>query len=109
MKKNLRIKKNEEISKIIKQKNTVGDKYFVVYQLDNEYKHFRMGLSVSKKYGNAVMRNNAKRRVRNVIMEHQYLNKDIFIVIKPATNKLTFAEIKKDLNRLLKKANLTKE
>ena len=106
MKKSLRIKKNEEIEKIIKQRNTVGDKYFVIYQSNSELTHFRVGLSVSKKFGNAVQRNLVKNRIRNVLMEFKFVNKDIFIVIKPTVNTLTFEEIRKDVIKLLHRANL---
>lgn len=109
MKKELRIKRNEEITKIIKEKNTVGNKYFVIYQATNKYVHFRLGVSVSKKYGNAVERNSVKRRIRMIIMENDYYDKDIFIVIKPPAKDLDFNTMKENINKLLKRANLIKE
>ncbi len=66
MKKVLRVKRNEDFQKIIHAKHSVVCKEFVLYSLKNEYKHMRIGFSVSKKLGNAVTRNKIKRQVRQM-------------------------------------------
>ena len=100
------IKKNQEIEKIIKNKNSVGNKYFVIYSMDNiETNHYRFSISIGKKYGIAVKRNLMKRRVREIIKNNMKLikNKDYVIVIKPASKDLDFIEIEKNIIYLLKK------
>ena len=101
------IKKSQEIEKIIKMKNSVGNKYFVIYKMENvETAHFRFALSIGKKYGIAVLRNKMKRRVREIIRNNIDLldnNMDYVFVIKPASIELDFLEIEKNIKYLLKK------
>ena len=100
------IKKSQEIEEIIKKKNSVGNKYFVIYTMENnETSHFRFALSIGKKYGIAVLRNKMKRRVREVIRNNLNLikNKDYVFVIKPLSKELDFLEIEKNIIYLLKK------
>ncbi|MCF7925083.1 MAG: ribonuclease P protein component [Candidatus Izimaplasma sp.] len=108
MKKAYRIKKNSEIKELINHKKSAGNKYFVIYKKNNhEQTHFRFAVSVSKKFGNAVKRNKAKRRIREIIRE-QDINKtvDFFIVIKNNSSNLTFQEQKQQLIKLLKKLKI---
>lgn len=108
MKKEYRVKKGSEIENIIRRRQSVGNKYFVVYKSKNhDQSHFRFAVSVPKKFGIAVKRNKIKRQVREVIatldiMEHV----DIFIVIKKQANTLTFSDIKKSLVALIQKQNI---
>ena len=100
------IKKNQEIEKIIKNKHSVGNKYFVIYSMDNlETNHYRFAISIGKKYGIAVERNLMKRRVREIIKNNMKLigNKDYVFVIKPASKELDFTTIEKNIMYLLKK------
>ena len=54
MKKKYRLKRNEEISSLVKQNKIKKSKSFIVYYQDNEYDYSRICISVSKKLGNAV-------------------------------------------------------
>ena len=73
MKKEYRIKKNEEFQSIIRKKQSVANRCFVVYFKKNT-EHLRVGISVSKKLGNAVVRNKVKRQVR--MMAQEVFDKD---------------------------------
>ena len=100
------IKKSQEIDRIINNKNSVGNKYFAIYKMDNnETSHFRFSLSIGKKYGIAVERNLMKRRIREIIRKNIYLMKklDYVFVIKPLSKELNFNEIEKNIIYLLKK------
>ncbi len=56
-----RIKKNADFQRIYKKGHSVANRQFVVYTCNNkEIDHFRLGISVSKKLGNAVLRNKIK-------------------------------------------------
>ena len=67
MKKNFRVKREKDFKAIFKEGTSFANRKFVVYQLENQKNHFRVGLSVSKKLGNAVTRNQIKRRIRHII------------------------------------------
>ncbi|MDD8049157.1 MAG: ribonuclease P protein component [Thomasclavelia sp.] len=88
MKKEYRVKKNEDFSKIISKKKSVANKSFIIYYLNNNLDHGRVGISVSKKLGNAVVRNKIKRQVRMMIQDVFDLNKSIDYVVIMRNNYL---------------------
>ena len=105
MKKVYRIKKNEDIEIILRKKNSYGNKNYVIYIAKNlETNHFRLGMSVGKKVGNAVVRNKEKRRIKSVIkcFENNISNFDIFIVARPNSLNLTYKEKEESILKLLK-------
>ena len=67
MKKSFRVKREKDFKAIFKDGTSFANRKFVVYQLENQQNHFRVGLSVSKKLGNAVTRNQIKRRIRHIL------------------------------------------
>ena len=108
MKKENRVKKGSEIEMIMKNRQSTGNRFFVVYKKENhENKHFRAAISVSKKFGNAVKRNKVKRQVRAVVSNLDVSPKnDLFIVIKNNANTLKFEEIENHVTKLIKKQNI---
>ena len=54
MKKSYRIKKEKDFKALFDAGHSVANRKFVVYQLEKNQGHYRVGLSVSKKLGNAV-------------------------------------------------------
>jgi len=110
MKKVYRIKKSSEIDAIFKEKKVKGDSYFAIYQSDDVNEtHFRFGLSIGKKYGNAVARNLCKRRIRMIVsmFQEQFIKSKLFvIVIKPAANTLSYQDMVDKLTVLFKKSKL---
>lgn len=111
MKKEYIVKKNIEIQSILKKNQSTVGKHFIVYKKeDHENKHFRFALSVSKKFGNAVARNQIKRRIRYIIHNMNVVNGyDIFIIVRTSSSLLKFDQIEKELKELFKKANLLED
>ena len=69
MKKEYRIKKNEEFSRIISLNKYFSNSLFKMYYARIAEDHSRVGISVSKKIGNAVVRNKVKRQIRMMLIE----------------------------------------
>jgi ribonuclease P protein component len=110
MRKSYRIKKESEFQKVYQHRNSVANKNFVCYQMKNEKNiHFRVGLSVGKKVGNAVMRNQVKRYIRQSLFEikDEIPNDlDILIIARPTASTLTMAETKKNIIHVLTVADI---
>ncbi len=64
MKKDNRGLKNQEFQHIIKNGKYTSSKYYTIYWMAKSKQKSRTGISVSKKYGNAVQRNRARRQIR---------------------------------------------
>ncbi len=108
MKKRNRLKKNEDFQKVFKKGKSMANRQYVLYVLHQpEAKEFRVGLSVSKKIGNAVVRNRVKRLIRQVIQEERDLLKqenDYIIIARKPAAELSYEETKKSLQHLFRKS-----
>lgn len=90
------LKKNHDFQKVYKSGTSKGNRYLVMYVLKNQYTKNRLGISVSKKVGNSVVRH----RVTRLIRESYRLNEmkfgnglDIVVVARPAAKDKSFQEI----------------
>ncbi|GEK35073.1 ribonuclease P protein component [Kurthia sibirica] len=113
MKKSRRVKKEFDFQKVFRYGKSFANRQFVVYGLPKEeQEQFRIGLSVSKKLGNAVLRNQIKRYIRQSFHELDLeLRQDMDYVIiarKPAAT-LNFEETKKSLEHVLKISKVLKK
>ena len=108
MKKERRIKKSEEFQSMIKNKKHVASNLFVIYYKQKEEEKNRVGISVSKKLGNAVVRNKLKRQVRMMVQEIGCLESDvdILILVRKAYLANTYDINKKGLETLVKKVKI---
>jgi ribonuclease P protein component len=112
MRKDYRIKKNQEIENIIKGKKKTGNKNYIIYIKENsEAKHFRLATSVSKKIGNAVTRNRQKRLIRQVFnqFKERILPFDIFVIAKSNAITLTYDEVMEEICNLLSRLKVLNE
>jgi len=103
------LKRISDFRKVYNRGKSYVNKNLVVYVLKNNSGFNRLGISVSKKVGNSVVRN----RVTRLIKESYRLTEDSvdsgfdIVVIARATAKgLSFLEIKSSLIHLLKKQNI---
>lgn len=113
MNKRQRIKKNEEFQKVFKKGKSFANRQFVVYCLKKEDQiAFRIGLSVGKKVGKAVTRNQIKRYVRQTFLELKddvRQDMDYVIIARNPAATLDFHETKKSLEHVLKIAKVLKK
>ena len=107
MKKAYRIKKNEEFDEIINQKHSFGSASFVCYVANRKEEHARVGISVSKKLGDAVHRNKIKRQVREMvyhILDFEECQMDLIFIVRKGFLDKDFMTNQEDLEKLVKKA-----
>ena len=100
-----RIKKHSEFQDVISKGKLERSKCFNMYFVKNTLNEARIGISVPKKSGNAVVRNKIKRQVRAIcgqVMNFS-LNYDLVLVIRKEYNIENFSLIKDELENLLKK------
>lgn len=105
MKKAYRVRKNEEFTEIITKKRSKASRCFVIYYEDKKEDHARVGISVSKKLGNAVVRNKLKRQLRELVrmvVDFERAPYDYIIIIKRGFMDNSFADNKKDLEKTIK-------
>ena len=111
MKKEYRVKRSQDFDNIIRKKQSFANRQFVIYYQKNNLDHMRLGISVSKKLGNAVTRNRIKRLIRHVLIKHQaFLTSDDFVVIaRKGVEELDFHQVEKNLVHVLKLAHVYQE
>ena len=112
MKKNFRVKREKDFKEIFQYGTSFANRKFVVYQLENQQNHFRVGLSVSKKLGNAVTRNQIKRRIRHILLNvrwHLADDVDFVVIARKGAESLDYAEMEKNLLHVLKLSKIYQE
>lgn len=114
MRKSYRVKSEVDFQKVFHNGKSKANRQFVVYKLPiKEQKHFRVGISVGTKLGNAVTRNKIKRKIRHALMEldreetfdHEV---DFIVIARKPVNQMDYFEIKKSLLHVLSLSNVIK-
>lgn len=110
MEASLRLRKRDEFARVFRHGQSIANKNFVLYYRKNpSVSHFRLGISVSRKVGGAVVRN----RIRRLVKESARLSKekvkpnfDLILIAKKPAAELDFWECKKNVLHILNKAQI---
>ncbi len=105
------LKKNADFKHCYNIGKSFVNKYLVLYLCGNGLGKNRIGISVSKKVGNSVVRHHVKRLIRETCRLHEHELRegyDIVIVARVRAKDSGFFTIENSLLRLAKKAGITK-
>lgn len=113
MKKTEAIKLNKEFKSLYYRGGCYVSKRVVIYLRKNKYNKDinRLGLTVSKKIGNAVVRNKVRRRLKEIYRLKEDMlpsGYDFVIVARSTAADATYAELDKDMNYILRKSGIFK-
>lgn len=106
------LNKSSEFQKVKKSGKFYPSRCFNGYFLvDEEISENTYGIVVSKRVGNAVIRNHTKRRVREAIRASLVLestkNLKLVLILKKNVLDLAFIDLKSDIDKFFNKANGT--
>ncbi len=97
------LKKNMDFQNVYKNGKSYANKYLVMYVLKNDLNKNRIGISVSKKVGNSVIRH----RITRLIRESYRLQEDVFnssldivVIARSGAREVGYREIESALLHL---------
>ena len=97
------LKKNKDFQNVYRKGKSYANKYFVMYVLKNETEQNRLGISVSKKVGNSVIRHHLTRLVRESYRLHEDMfnsGLDIVVIARSTAKDISYHEVESALLHL---------
>ncbi len=97
------LKKNQQFRFVYQNGKSYANKYLVMYVKENGLGKNRLGISVSKKVGNSVVRHRVTRLVRESYRLHEKVfnsGLDIVIVARPSAATVGYHEVERALLHL---------
>jgi ribonuclease P protein component len=97
-----RLKTTAQFDRVYGRKRSASDTVLLVYACENDLGHPRLGCSVSKKVGNAVVRNRYKRLFREAfrLLQHELPQGTDFILIPRPGPEPSQEDVKASLLKL---------
>lgn len=106
------LKKNSYFQNVYKNGKSYANRFFVMYVMENNLERNRLGISVSKKVGNSVIRHHITRLVREAYrLQEEMFNSglDIVVIARVSAKNITYHETESallhlgNLHRILRK------
>ena len=97
------LKKNRDFQKVYRLGKSYANKYLVMYILENHTERNRIGISVSKKVGNSVIRHHLTRLIRESyrLQEDMFHSGwDIVVIARAGAKNASYHEIESALLHL---------
>ena len=97
------LKKNSDFQKVYRQGKSYANRYLVMYVLENHTEGNRLGISVSKKVGNSVIRHHLTRLIRESYRLHEDMfnnGLDIVVIARSTARDISYHETESALLHL---------
>ena len=108
------LKKNNDFQRVYRKGTSQANRYLVMYVLENHDRHMenRLGISVSKKVGNSVVRHHLTRLIREAYRLNSNMfnsSLDIVVIARNTAKDKTYKEVESALLHLAKLHNILDE
>lgn len=106
------LKKNEDFRKVYRKGKSFGNRQLVLYVLGNGTGNNRLGISVSRKVGNSVVRHRLTRLIRESYRLHEEQFRrglDLVVIARAAAKDATYHEIESALLHVSRKQDILNE
>ena len=106
------LKKNEQFQHVYKNGRSRANKYLVMYVVENNQNINRLGISISKKVGNSVVRHHFCRLVRESYRLHEEIfnsGLDIVVLARQSAKDASYHDIESALLHLGKMHGICRE
>ena len=103
MKRQSRLLRSADFDRTLRSGRRAASDYLALFVSDNELGRPRVGLAVSRKLGNAVVRNRIKRRLRELVrplLERAAGGRDVVIVARSRAVDAEFARLRQEMEML---------
>ncbi len=97
------LKKNDDFKNVYRKGRSKADGRLVLYAKKNDLDENRLGISVSKKVGNSVVRHHLARLIREAYRLHEedfHIGWDLVVVVRQKGAKISFSETEHSLLKL---------
>ena len=103
------VKSNRDFKKMYKTADSFANRQLAIYFKRNSLPYNRYGFSVSKKIGNAVVRNKMRRRLKEIIRTQVKVKNgyDIIFIARQNSKEANYEILKNSVSHLLKKTKLS--
>ena len=100
------LRRPADFRRVYDRRRSVSDGWLIVYACENGLPHLRLGLSVSRKFGGAVLRNRLRRLYREAfrLTRHEMPTGLDLVLIPRKPDMPTLDQLKKSLPRLVRHA-----
>jgi len=103
----MRLRKRAEFLTTQRRGQRVHGQHLILIAAKSRAAGLRLGITASKKVGNAVARNLVKRRLREIFRARQFFlsqSADLVVIARNSATRASFAELREDFELSLRRA-----